>query len=156
MPLPRPVRSARLAATALLAAVAAGCGWGGVGLPGATPPTPGGPPADVTPAMDHEIRYDVFCQKCEAAYTTGSELKVVEVTGTWSTTVRLEYPSVQYATLRAHPTTPGGFVRRLRIYVDGTPVAEAERSGRDEISDEVLISAALPTTPVRPGVVKIR
>lgn len=108
------------------------------------PGVPEGPPAGM--AMDHEIRYDVFCQKCEVAYTHGSEMRHAEVTGTWSTTVRLESPSVRMVTLRAWPTREGTFVRRARIYVNGMEAAEAERFGRSEGDDEILLTAALPGT----------
>lgn len=139
-----------------LVLLASGCGWSGVSFPGAQPPAPEGQSADAAPGMDHVVRYDVSCQKCEVAYTDGSDLKVTEVEGMWSTRVRLEYPTVQHVTLRAFPTAPAGYVRRLRIYIDGKLAAEEERFGRGQDRDEVLISATLPTTPGRAGVVRIR
>jgi hypothetical protein len=116
-------------------------------LPGAQPvPGTQPPSAQAEGPEPRAVRYEVFCQKCDVAYTTGTDLGRESVEGTWSTVVRMQATGVGVLMLNVTPTNAGGFVRRAAIFVDNRLLAQEKRNGRGASIDQVQLTARMPST----------
>lgn len=94
----------------------------------------------------HQVTYVVRCDECRVAYSVSNDrMEEAAARGMWTKKVAMSRSLSGTVRLTATPTRTGSLIRHAYIQVDGDILAETRRDSRAMFSDEVNLSAPLPT-----------